>query len=54
MILNKKEKEDLVIKLLNDGFNYEEIAKRAHMSLSDISKIKRKVTGGEMIEGLLL
>ena len=38
----------LVIKLLNDGLTYKEIAKQVHMSLSDISKIKRKITGEEI------
>jgi hypothetical protein len=45
MILSKKDKEDLVIKLLYEGLPFKEIAKRVHISLSDISKIKRKITG---------
>jgi 5'-deoxynucleotidase YfbR-like HD superfamily hydrolase len=47
MILSKKEKEETVIKLLNDGLKFKDIAKQLHISLSDISKIKRKITGGE-------
>jgi hypothetical protein len=54
MILNKKEKEEIVIKLLNDGITFKEIAKRVHMSLSDISKIKRKITGEEIEKEKLL
>src|SRR4051794_20780527 len=45
MILSKREKEDMVTKLLNEGLRFKDIAKRAHISLSDISKIKRRVTG---------
>src|SRR3954447_16244986 len=48
MILNKKDKEQLVVKLLNEGLPYKEIAKRVHVSLSDISTIKRKLTGEEI------
>ena len=48
MILNKKEKEETVIKLLNDGLRFKDIAKQVHVSLSDISKIKRKMTGEEI------
>lgn len=48
MILSKREKEELVIKLLNEGLKYKDIAKQAHVSLSDISKIKRKITGEEI------
>jgi transposase len=47
MILSKKEKEETVIKLLNDGLKFKDIAKQLHISLSDISKIKRKITGEE-------
>jgi DNA-binding Lrp family transcriptional regulator len=45
MILSKRKKEELVIKLLNEGLRFKDIAKRVHISLSDISKIKRKITG---------
>ena len=47
MILSKKEKEETVIKLLNDGLKFKDIAKQLHISSSDISKIKRKITGEE-------
>ncbi|MGN6349150.1 MAG: hypothetical protein ACTHLL_05320 [Candidatus Nitrosocosmicus sp.] len=47
MILSKKDKELLVIKLLNEGLKYKDVAKQAHVSPSDISKIKRKITGEE-------
>jgi hypothetical protein len=50
MILNKKEKEDMVIKLLYEDLTFKEIAKRSHMSFSDISKIKRKITGDDVEE----
>jgi AraC-like DNA-binding protein len=50
MILTQKEKEDLVIKLLEEQYSLREIAKRVHMSFSDISKIKRKVTGETIVE----
>ena len=54
MILNKKEKEGLVTKLLIEGLRFKDIAKQAYVSLSDISKIKRKITGEEIeIEKLL-
>ncbi len=33
MILNRKDKEELVIKLLNEGIDYKEIAKQAHIHL---------------------
>ena len=49
MILTQNEKEALVIKLLEEQYSLREIAKRVHMSFSDISKIKRKITG-ETIE----
>src|SRR6476646_10773345 len=48
MILSKQEKEEMVIKLLDEGITFKEIAKRVHLSLSDISRIKRKLTGEEI------
>jgi uncharacterized protein YjcR len=47
MILSKKEKEEQIVKLLYDGVKFKDIAKELHVSLSDISKIKRKITGEE-------
>ena len=37
-----------MIKFLNEGLRFKDIAKEVHMSLSDISKIKRKITGEEI------
>jgi hypothetical protein len=50
MILSQKEKEDLVRKLLEEQYSLREIAKRVHMSFSDITKIKRKITGEDVKE----
>jgi hypothetical protein len=47
MILSKKEKEEQIVKLLYEGVKFKDIAKELHVSLSDISKIKRKITGEE-------
>ena len=38
----------MVTKLLYEGLRFRDIAKQAHVSLSDISKIKRKLTGEEI------
>ena len=45
MILNRQQKENLVIDLLNQNLSYPQIAKRAHVSFSDIKRIDLKVTG---------
>ncbi len=45
MILNRQQKEKLVIDLLNQGVSYPQIAKQAHISFSDIKKIRMKSTG---------
>ena len=45
MILTIKEKEQLVIKLANEGKSTKNIAQIAHVSLGDIGKIIRKFTG---------
>ena len=47
LLLNKKEKEELVIKLAKEGKTTREIAKIVHMSLKDIGIILRKITGDE-------
>ena len=47
LLLNRKQKEELVIKLAKEGKTTREIAKIVHMSLKDIGKILRKVTGYE-------
>jgi hypothetical protein len=43
--LNRKEKEQLVVDLYNDGSNYREIAKEARISLRDIKGILDKANG---------
>jgi hypothetical protein len=47
MILNKQQKEKLVIDLLNKGFTYPQIAKQAHVSFSEIKRIELMVTGDD-------
>jgi hypothetical protein len=47
LLLSRKEKERLVINLANEGKTTREIAKAVHISLKDIGKIIRKVTGDE-------
>ncbi|MEJ7642212.1 MAG: hypothetical protein WKF36_08470 [Candidatus Nitrosocosmicus sp.] len=47
MILSKKEKEKIVIKLAEEGKSTRQIAETAHISLKDISTIKRRYTGEE-------
>jgi hypothetical protein len=49
VVLNKKEKEELVIKLLNEGKTTREIAQLAHVSLRDIGSITRKAAGDDDI-----
>lgn len=49
LVLSSKEKEDLVVDLLNKGYNIRTIAKSAHLSFTDIGKIRKKVCG-EVIE----
>jgi hypothetical protein len=44
-VLNKYDKENLVIKLHQEGKTIREIASAAHMSFSDISNIIGKVDG---------
>ena len=45
MILNRQQKENLVVDLLNQGVSYPQIAKQVHLSFSDIKKIRMKSTG---------
>jgi hypothetical protein len=47
VVLNKKEKEQLVIKLYQDGKTIREIAHRAHVSFRDIGKIIRTINSGD-------
>jgi DNA-binding CsgD family transcriptional regulator len=45
VILNKKEKEELVAKLYLDGKTIREIACQAHLSFGTIGKIIRRING---------
>ncbi len=47
MLLNKREKEKLVIKLANEGKTTREIAKEAHISLRTIGQILNRITGDD-------
>jgi Trp operon repressor len=47
LVLNKKEKEELVLKLLNEGKTTREIAKLVHVSLKNIGIITRKAAGDD-------
>jgi hypothetical protein len=46
-VLNKYEKEQLVIKLHQDGKTIRDIASTAHMSFSDIGKIIKRIDGDD-------
>ena len=45
VVLNKKEKEELVVKLYQDGKTIRQIAKQAHLSFGTIGKIIRRING---------
>ncbi len=45
MILNKQQKEEMVVDLLNKGYTAKQISKMAHVSFMDIKMIRMKVTG---------
>jgi len=47
VILNRRDKEQLVIKLHQEGKTIREIASAAHMSFTDIGAIIRKIDGGD-------
>jgi transposase len=47
VILTRKQKEDLVIKLAEEGKSTRYIAEKAHVSLKDIGTILRRYTGEE-------
>jgi transposase len=47
VILNKKDKEELVVKLYQDGKSIREIAKQAHLSFGTIGKIIKRLNGVE-------
>ena len=46
-MLNKKEKEELVVKLYQDGKNMRQIAQQTHLSFGTIGKIIRRFNGVE-------
>ena len=45
VILNKKEKEELVVKLHQENMTIRQIAEKVHMSFKDIGAIIRRVDG---------
>ena len=45
MLLNEKDKETLVTDLLNKGLTARDIAREAHVSFTDIKRIRAKLTG---------
>ena len=47
VMLNKKEKEELVAKLYQDGKNMRQIAQQSHLSFGTIGKIIRRFNGVE-------
>ena len=47
VVLNRQEKEKLVVKLYQDGKNIREIAKQAHLSFGSIGTIIRRLNGIE-------
>jgi hypothetical protein len=48
MVMDSDEKEKLVMKLLEEGKNFQEIAKVAHVSFSFISMVKKKLLGEDL------
>ena len=44
-MLNKKQKEELIVKLLEEDKTYKEISKEAHASFSEISRINKILNG---------
>jgi hypothetical protein len=52
VVLNRREKEQLVIKLHHEGKTIREIAAAAHLSFSDIGSIIRKIDGREIEDGI--
>ena len=44
-MLNRKEKEELIIKLLEEDKTYKEISKEVHASFSEISRINKNLNG---------
>ena len=52
MVLNRRDKEQLVIKLHQEGKTIREIASSAHMSFTDIGEIIRKIDGRDNDDGV--
>ncbi|MER5175132.1 MAG: hypothetical protein ABJB76_06550 [Candidatus Nitrosocosmicus sp.] len=50
LVLSSKEKEAIVIDLLNKNYTLREVAKMAHVSFSFISKIRKKIAGEELVD----
>jgi uncharacterized protein YerC len=50
VILDKKEKEQLVVKLYQEGKPIREIAQQAHLSFGTIGKIIRRINGRDEYE----
>ena len=51
MVLNKQEKEKLVIRLHKEGKTIREIASAAHLSFTDIGSIIREIDGRDKDDG---
>ncbi len=45
MLLNEKDRDAMVIDLLKKGLTTREVAKEAHVSFTDIKRIRNKITG---------
>jgi|tagenome__1003787_1003787.scaffolds.fasta_scaffold20891403_2 DNA-binding NarL/FixJ family response regulator len=45
MILNKQQKESMIIELLEEGHSVQQIAKQAYASFTTIKEIRDKITG---------
>jgi transposase len=52
VLLNKKEKEELVIKMYHQGKTIREIAQQAHLSFGTIGKIINRLNGEENNEAI--
>ena len=52
VVLNKQEKEELVIRLHKEGKTIREIAHIVHLSFTDIGKIIRKLNGQNNNDGI--
>ena len=48
-ILNREQKKDLVLKLLEEGYNYRDIQKIAHVSPGFITKVKKEFLGEDYV-----